>query len=431
MRIKIELDDVYCLDFYPEERKDDAKKKLIARHEGVEKVYREKPPAADQDITKKIIKGFKTGSEAAIDVTGINLKNFIRSYRAAFLQLVPVDFKNPSYTKTFQAKVKKEVIYVIDGVEFSCKYAPGYAHIGNIFFRCLGDYGKERKGKGKIPILSKIDEVTANNPEYEKKLALLFLEFCSSAHLLTKDQLTKVNPNFNAKGRKLKDKLRVLTAIAFLFAFLEPVRRMVPGYDAEDEILPELAVTSSQIMCLKLMSKGLLRASQIFDKGDCNFSAVTGSYTKEYKKSAKSSKKKEELEFVLTMPVRLPFSQLMKTLEADPVKYKDIFDYWDKNKDDEFKLTSGTLVPKRVHIKKMSLGLDDETTTAGYDEDTISSASEDTARVLKITSDEVQKSSLKNPYALYGTEKVEDKDEEGIQKEVNKDNNIWNWCAIL
>ena len=164
-------------------------------------------------------------------MSGINFAHFVRSYRHALLTLFNENIKNflgednkikPSFNlKNFieQETMKKKLKFKIGDLTFNMHYSPSENHIGNCFLEGVGTYNDI------WPITTLMTDC---DPEKNSILATRFLEFAKSTFVFTKDILVAINGKFadaNFNGM-IECYRKYLTGTAFLYTFLEPMRRM-------------------------------------------------------------------------------------------------------------------------------------------------------------------------------------------------------------
>lgn len=240
----------------------------------------------------------KKSNDNVLILEGVSFKEFVRSFRSAFLKIIqdnikkdeldkktaeleaedveeeqneddkePEDEKGkkkkPTKKQLLREEIKKHIkndIYFRvaksdKGIQdMSIRLNPGMEHLGNGWIREIGEYNDI------YPILCLI---TDNNPANNQALADLFLKFASKAFKFTKADLVKVNPKFSNKefNNTLIDYyLTYLLRTALLYLFYEPARRLVLNEGDTEYSIKEsgnLFVTS-MIIVLKLMKEGKL-----------------------------------------------------------------------------------------------------------------------------------------------------------------------------
>lgn len=206
-----------------------------------------------------------------INLTGVSLKTFVRSYRAAFEKTIqanptPKEIEELSKSigtkklsgtqlinKWLQIHLKHELALKVGGVKLDITTMPSTVHLGNGHVRNVGRYSDI------WPMLSLITDNTQNN---NKKLAELFLNFADTSYEFTRQNLEAINPKFSKHefDNLINYYCKFLTGIALHYIFYEAARRVLLSVGTVPSIVeaPAIPVASSIIIALKALRDGNL-----------------------------------------------------------------------------------------------------------------------------------------------------------------------------
>ncbi len=149
-------------------------------------------------------------------------------------------------------------------------FRPFRGHVGNQLVKGVKKYGDSDK----YDILSVLNAITREDPEHEKQLARLFLQYKSGKpDAFSYQSLSKVGISF-PQNKKNDDTIKRLYKIAYLFCFVEVIRRMNPGYKDDYKVL-ELPFNTGIVCALVLIYQGRLKMRDVFTH-DSLYGVVTG-----------------------------------------------------------------------------------------------------------------------------------------------------------
>lgn len=236
-------------------------------------------------LRNKIHESIFNSMNGTFDIQKQNGRTIISAYTSAIaLKLYRIDTKCISSNTQLSIalglassgkRLKTKTGYIHRNVNNSemtvcSQYRPSLGHTGNHFINGIGRYANKKTND----ILSVINTITGRNQERESKLATLFLRYKGGDSNAFSYESLRENGMDLRKSNVNDTLIKRLYRLAYLFCFIEVIRRENPGVK-KGRLISELPFNTAICCALVLIRDKFLSMNDVFSC-DALYGVVTG-----------------------------------------------------------------------------------------------------------------------------------------------------------